>query len=201
MRTKGKVSSWNDEKGYGFIEPIGRGKRIFIHINAFTNRSPRPEVNQIVTYALSTDKQGRPCAEKAALAVDRLSQQTKKSSGLFSIVGASIFLLLVAVAVFTLKAPLVILAVYLVVSLITFIAYALDKSAALKGNRRTPESTLHMLSLFGGLPGALIAQQKLRHKSKKQSFRSAFWLTVIANCGAFVWLLTPKRVDYAAVCT
>lgn len=32
---------------------------------------------------------------------------------------------------------------------------------------RTQESTLHGLSLLGGWPGALIAQQVLRHKSKK----------------------------------
>jgi len=69
--------------------------------------------------------------------------------------------------------------------------YALDKSAAKKGAWRTQESTLHLLSLAGGWPGALIAQQKLRHKSKKQSFRFVFWVTVIMNCSAFFWLFTP----------
>jgi uncharacterized membrane protein YsdA (DUF1294 family) len=48
-----------------------------------------------------------------------------------------------------------------------------------------------LLSLAGGWPGALVAQQKLHHKSKKQSFRLVFWLTVLLNCGAFVWLFTP----------
>ncbi|MEJ1377111.1 MAG: DUF1294 domain-containing protein, partial [Candidatus Sedimenticola sp. (ex Thyasira tokunagai)] len=43
----------------------------------------------------------------------------------------------------------------------------------------------------GGWPGALIAQQKLRHKSKKQPFRVVYWFTVAANCGALVWLLSP----------
>ncbi|MEJ1357969.1 MAG: cold shock domain-containing protein, partial [Candidatus Sedimenticola sp. (ex Thyasira tokunagai)] len=92
MRTKGKISSWNDEKGYGFIEPLGGGKRLFIHIYAFSNRNRRPEVNQIVTYALSTDNKGRPCAVKATLAGDRLARNTKKSSGTLAIAAAIIFL-------------------------------------------------------------------------------------------------------------
>lgn len=48
------------------------------------------------------------------------------------------------------------------------------------------------LSLFGGWPGAKIAQSFLRHKSKKLSFRITYWLTVAANCGALYWLVTPK---------
>ncbi len=30
---KGKITSWNDEKGFGFIRPSGGGKQVFIHIN------------------------------------------------------------------------------------------------------------------------------------------------------------------------
>jgi uncharacterized membrane protein YsdA (DUF1294 family) len=69
--------------------------------------------------------------------------------------------------------------------------YAVDKSAASKGAWRTQESTLHLLALAGGWPGALVAQQKLRHKSRKHAFQSVFWLTVLLNCGAFVWLFSP----------
>lgn len=55
---------------------------------------------------------------------------------------------------------------------------------------RTQESTLHGLSLIGGWPGALIAQQSLRHKTRKEEFRFVFWLTVVINIGVFVWLFT-----------
>lgn len=191
MRTKGRISFWDDEKGYGFIEPIGGGNRVFIHIKAFANRSRRPEKNQVLTFVLSTDKQGRTCAVKAKLKGDHSSQNIKKSRGVLSIAGATVFLLSVAIAVITTKVPFFIFATYLTVSLITFIAYAIDKSAARSGNWRTSESTLHMLSLLGGWPGALVAQQKLRHKSIKQPFRAVFWLTVAVNCGVFLWLLTP----------
>jgi uncharacterized membrane protein YsdA (DUF1294 family) len=77
---------------------------------------------------------------------------------------------------------------YVIISLLTFIIYAKDKSAAKNGSWRTPESTLHLLSLLGGWPGALIAQQTLRHKFKKESFRSVFWTTAFLNCGVFALL-------------
>jgi uncharacterized membrane protein YsdA (DUF1294 family) len=87
--------------------------------------------------------------------------------------------------------PPAILLIYLAASAVTFIAYAIDKSAARKGGWRTKEGTLHLLALVGGWPGALVAQSVLRHKSRKQPFRVIFWLTVILNCAALAWLLTP----------
>jgi len=79
---------------------------------------------------------------------------------------------------------------YLVMSLLTFILYAVDKSAAKRGAWRTQESTLHLFSLAGGWPGAMIAQKTLRHKSIKQPFRAVFWVTVLLNVGVLIWLHT-----------
>ncbi len=76
--------------------------------------------------------------------------------------------------------PLV-LEVYIGLSLLAFLAYSLDKSAAINGRRRTPEKTMHLLGLAGGWPGALLAQQLLRHKCSKGSFVAVFWITVEAN--------------------
>ena len=197
MRIKGKVTSWNDEKGFGFVEPCSGGKKVFIHIKALSNRGRRPEIGRLVTYTLSTDKQGRPCAVKATLAGDRLPQKTKPQSSSLSVIVAAIFLVIVGISVLTAKIPPLILALYFVASLLTFFMYAVDKSAAQKGAWRTKESTLHMLSLVGGWPGALVAQQKLRHKSKKQSFRLVFWVTVWLNCGALAWLFTPTGASAA----
>ena len=191
MRAKGKITSWNDEKGFGFIMPLVGGKRIFVHISAFRNRNRRPEINQVVTYAVSSDTQGRPCAVQATLAGDRLSQDKKRTNGLLPVIGAANFLFLVFMAVLTSKAPTTILTIYMVVSLVTYVVYAMDKSAAKKGDWRTQENTLHLLSLLGGWPGAVVAQRRLRHKSKKESFRAIFWMTVFLNCGLFAWLLTP----------
>jgi uncharacterized membrane protein YsdA (DUF1294 family)/cold shock CspA family protein len=196
MRAKGKLTSWNDEKGFGFITPSTGGKQVFVHIKAFGNRNRRPEINQVVTYALSADKQGRPCAINATLAGDRLKETTERSTIPTLIIVAILFLVIVAVSVLVTRIHPLVLAIYISLSLFTFIIYAADKSAAKKGAWRTRENTLHLLSLAGGWPGALIAQQKLRHKSKKQSFQAVFWLTVLLNCGVFVWFLTPKGNNF-----
>jgi uncharacterized membrane protein YsdA (DUF1294 family)/cold shock CspA family protein len=191
MRTKGKMTNWNDDKGFGFVTPRSGGNQVFVHITAFSNRKRRPELNELVTYALSADKHGRPCAVNATLPGDRLPKKTKRKNASLSPVGAALFLVIVGVSVLTAKIPAFIFALYMVASLLTFIMYAVDKSSAKKGSRRTQESTLHLLSIAGGWPGALVAQQKLHHKTRKQSFRLVFWLTVLLNCGAFVWLFTP----------
>lgn len=170
MQFKGKITSWNDEKGFGFVEPCNGGKKVFLHIKALTHRGQLPKIGQLVTYSLSSDKQGRPCAVKANLAGVRTPQKTKSSGSSLSIIVAAIFLIIVGLSALTAKIPTQILGLYSVVSLLTFFIYALDKSAAKKGAWRTQESTLHMLSLAGGWPGALVAQQKLRHKSKNSLF-------------------------------
>jgi uncharacterized membrane protein YsdA (DUF1294 family) len=99
-----------------------------------------------------------------------------------------LFILLYATATFAWHLTPLAGAAYLAMSLACFIVYALDKSAARKGERRTPESTLLILGLFGGWPGAVLAQQWLRHKTVKQPFRQLFWFTIVANVAAFLWL-------------
>jgi len=76
------------------------------------------------------------------------------------------------------------LALYYGASIITYVVYARDKTAAQNAGRRTPEYTLHLMSLVGGWPGALIAQVHLRHKTRKPSFMIGYWFTVIVNCMA-----------------
>ena len=190
MRTKGKITSWNEDKGWGFVVPLTGGKQVFIHMTAFSNRDRRPELGQVVTYSVSTDKQGRPCAANATLAGDRLREQKKKSNGTTTIAIAAIFIAIVGAAVLVEKLPLIVFVLYLALSILTYWAYALDKTAAKKGAWRTQESTLHLFALAGGWPGTLLAQQRLRHKSKKESFRFVFWVTVLINLGAALWLLS-----------
>lgn len=102
------------------------------------------------------------------------------------------FFALVALLAFMGKIPVVFLSGYLVASLITFLAYAWDKSAAQRHAWRVQESTLHLLALLGGWPGALLAQEKLRHKTQKEPFRRIFWVTVALNCIALGLLMTPQ---------
>lgn len=85
---------------------------------------------------------------------------------------------------------MLILLIFVGMSIATYLIYWLDKSAARKGYWRTPEITLHFLAVVGGWPGALIAQQTLRHKTQKQPFRWVFWLTVLVNIAVVIGLFT-----------
>ena len=80
-----------------------------------------------------------------------------------------------------------------IMSLVAFVAYGIDKKRAQTAGRRIPERTLHLLALLGGWPGAWIAQRLFHHKTRKLSFRVAFWLVValhLALAGAAAYLLT-----------
>jgi len=114
---------------------------------------------------------------------------SEKGRELLAIGGAMLFLSVICGLAARHIVPLAVPAVYVIASVAAGIAYGLDKSAARRGTWRTPEKTLHVLALLGGWPGALVAQRIFRHKSRKVSFRLAFWATVALNCGALAWLL------------
>jgi uncharacterized membrane protein YsdA (DUF1294 family)/cold shock CspA family protein len=195
MRTQGKITHWNEEKGYGFIVPSSGAKQVFVHIRAFKNRQKPPQLNQLVSFAMSTDKQGRPCAVRVTRAGEKSPREIKRNDGMLMILMAVCFIVIVGVSVLVTDMPVHVLIVYMAASLLAYVVYAMDKSAAQRNAWRTKESTLHLLSLLGGWPGALIAQKMLRHKSRKVEFRIMFWLTVVLNVGFYVWLFTPTGAE------
>jgi len=84
-------------------------------------------------------------------------------------------------------------------SLVTMIVYWIDKRRAVQGSyRRIPESTLHVLGLMGGWPGASIAQEFLRHKTQKTSFRVMFWVTVLLHGLGLTWGLWEVSQRFSA---
>jgi len=192
MRLKGKLIKWNEEKAFGFIAPNGGGEHVFIHKSALSNRKRIPQINDVITFSIAKDKQGRYCADDATFSGEKLKKKEAKSAHQFSIYLSVIFLGLIAVAFFIGYIPKNLALLYFGASIVTFIAYASDKSKAQRNAWRTPESTLHSLALIGGWAGAAIAQQTLRHKSQKREFRNVFWFTVVVNCGALAWLMSAN---------
>lgn len=59
---------------------------------------------------------------------------------------------------------------FIALNLITFITFAWDKHKAKNNQRRISESTLLLLTLFGGTIGAILAMILFRHKTAKTSF-------------------------------
>jgi uncharacterized membrane protein YsdA (DUF1294 family)/cold shock CspA family protein len=191
MRYQGKITSWKDDQGFGFITQNGDGKQVFVHIKSFANQQRRPVENEIVTYELNADAKGRAQAKIVAFVGERVPSATSSRHSNVPLILVAAFFVLVAGSAFSGKLPFAVLGLYFVASAVAFVAYALDKSAARNDQWRTPESTLHLFALVGGWPGALAAQKLLQHKSKKQSFQIVFWATVVLNCGALGWLFSP----------
>ena len=78
-----------------------------------------------------------------------------------------------------------------VLNALTFVLYAVDKSAARRGGRRIPENILHLFALMGGWIGALLAQRLFRHKTGKRAFQFVFLLMALANI-AFLLLMLRR---------
>ena len=76
--------------------------------------------------------------------------------------------------------------VYGVASMGSVIGYWIDKNAAIQKSWRISETVLLLLGLVGGWPGAILAQELFRHKTRKGTFRYLFWMTVAINMAAFV---------------
>lgn len=194
MRYQGRITDWKDKKGFGFITPNGGGPTVFLHIKSFAKRDHRPVGNELVTYELTFDKQNRPQASSVSLVAVRrpIAQSPTARLRFGALLLPTIFSGFVLACVVQSKLHPVVLLVYVVASCLGFLVYAFDKAAAMQGNWRTKESSLHLVSLLGGWPGAMVAQSMFRHKTKKMSFRAVYWLTVLLNCGGVMWLLSPN---------
>jgi uncharacterized membrane protein YsdA (DUF1294 family)/cold shock CspA family protein len=195
VRYQGKITDWNDDKGFGFITPNGGSQRVFLHIKSFSNRQQRPVRNEIVTYELTHDAKERPQASSVAFVGRRATPASPSGRANAPIILTTAFLVFVAGSVFAGKLPIAVVWIYLAASLLAFVAYALDKSAARNEQWRTRESTLHLFALAGGWPGALAAQRLLRHKTSKRSFQFAFWVTVILNCCALAGFFSSPGAE------
>lgn len=86
------------------------------------------------------------------------------------------------------------LAAYAGVSLVSVFLYWSDKRAAEQALQRTPEKLLHMSELLGGWPGALVAQQVLRHKTRKAAYQQLCWLIILGHQLFWLdWVLLDSR--------
>lgn len=188
----GIIPNWNDEKGFGFITPKSGVKTIFTHINDFSKRHKRPIRGLEVEYKLSADSKGRNCAVNVRPLKGRRAGSFVLKQRVLTVVLILCFASILFFLFNSSLIPIEIVYLYAVMSVISIIMYAKDKSAVKLGAWRTSESTLHVISLVGGWPGANIAQSYLRHKLKKNSFKVMYWVTIIVNCGGLWWLITPE---------
>lgn len=191
MKYAGKITDWNDERGFGFIVPNGGGDKVFMHISRLRPRSRRPLVGDSVIYTVVRDDGGRLQADIVKLAAARQSQDLQ----LLRVVIGSVALLSVAIAFGMHKLPLIVAVAYFFFSAVSFFLYMKDKRAAQQDRWRTPENTLHLFDLVGGWPGGIIAQRVFHHKTAKLSFQLGFWFSVIMNLVGVWWLVTSGLAE------
>ncbi|MBA2113451.1 hypothetical protein HOV93_06000 [Planctomycetes bacterium FF15] len=194
MRTQGKITRWDDERGFGFISCNGDEGSVFVHITSFSGTSRRPADGDVVYFEIGKGKNGKSQAERVRFTDE--PKPPKRSTGrlqnrLRPVNFAWLFVCFLIASAYFNRIPWLVVGAYGVMSVATFFVYAWDKGSAQLGKWRTAESTLHWLALVGGWPGGLAAQRLLRHKSSKQQFLSVFWIMVTINVvatGYLVWM-------------
>lgn len=204
---KGRLLRWNERRGFGFIQPFNKGRTVFLHISALKDATHPPQKGDIIYYYSKLDKKNnRIIAYKAFISepkqqsvppippkdTDNGSTRDARTTGKPSspVVNALLISSLPSIGLthfIVTTTNLTPLIVYLVMSWLTFAAYANDKSRAQQDQRRISEKTLHLCELAGGWLGGFIAQQRLRHKTRKKSYQVRFWLIVAFHWA--VWLI------------
>ena len=213
MRKEGTIVRWDETKGFGFIRSGAIAQDVFVHVRDYrssTGEAPRTGL-RVSFEDIHVGGKGpravavRPLAAAAAGAArgeaQRASSPPRKQAARAPTrapdAGARwAFPLMVAYAlalpwlVWQRQLPFWVLPASVLLNLATFFAYWQDKYAAQQRRWRVKEDTLHLFSLAGGWAGAWFAQQALRHKSVKASFRATYWATVVLHCAgvaAYWW--------------
>ncbi|MEZ9835161.1 DUF1294 domain-containing protein [Vibrio breoganii] len=181
---EGQIVEWNDSKGYGFISALNGELKVFIHVTSLKCSNRRPQLNDKVKFDVLEDNKGRMNADNAVI----LNANGFPLTVLFGMT----YLVIACTSIVVFDGEWVLIPLYLMLSIVTYLMFAWDKQAAQNKSWRTRENTLHMLSLAGGWPGALFAQFHLRHKSRKQPFKFILWVTIFMNIAGFVWLFTSS---------
>jgi cold shock CspA family protein len=68
LQTTGRIVSWKDDKGYGFIAADNGTKECFVHISAFGNIPRQPRIGDTVEFQIATSIDGKQKAVNANIA-------------------------------------------------------------------------------------------------------------------------------------
>lgn len=192
-RLDGTLISWNDDKGFGFIRPANGSRNVFVHIRAFASSNGRPQVGDSLEFRLGPGRNGRIQALDVR-GTGLVRPDPPRPAGRGAVFGFVVITLFVGAIILSnslAELHIGVIAVYAAMSAVTFIAYGVDKLRARSGQWRVSEAALLMMGFSGGWPGAIIAQQLFRHKTRKASFRQAFWGSVALNLLVFTVVAAP----------
>lgn len=180
----GFILKWNDDRGFGFIQPEGGAETVFVHISGFGNGGRRPKEGDVVTFRVDHG-QRRSKAVQVRIKGLPLPDTVTVAYGV-GLMWLTIYFLFLF-DLLPLPWPL---AGYLVMSIVTFGFYYADKKRAEARRWRITGTTLHVLEGVGGWPGALLAMAMLRHLTRKTGhIRMLAAISAIHLTGWLVWYL------------
>lgn len=187
VRQQGTIVKWDEAKSFGFIAPDAGGVDVFAHIKSVVG-GRRPLTGDRVFYFPEKDQKGRIRALQIQFETSLPSNPCRAVATTFAAAFVAAHVLAAALGKITPVVPVV----YVMMSAVTFGAYAHDKASSRRAGQRLSENALHGLELCGGWPGALLAQQWLRHKNRKLSYQLLFWSIVSAHIGAWIFVASKK---------
>lgn len=91
QRIDGRLKTWNEEKGFGFIKPLNGGQDVFVHISSYPRRGGKPVVGEALSFevSLNTDQKKkavnvqRPGHTHGISASSRRANSSRRSGGSF----------------------------------------------------------------------------------------------------------------------
>ena len=224
MTKQGTIVRWDATRAFGFIRSGDCAGDVFFHVRDYRGSTPPRAGLAVVFEEIHVGGKGRRAVAVRPLASlgssvavpsasahpqrkenqarserpARKSARSRAPAAGAALIGLLTLCWLVVIgwALWIERLPLWGAGALLALNLLTLWLYAADKNAARAGAWRVSENQLHLLALLGGWPAAWWAQQSLRHKTSKVSFRAAYWLSVVLHCAALIgWLWRgPKMV-------
>ena len=86
----------------------------------------------------------------------------------------------------------------IIINVVTFFIYGLDKSKAKAGQWRIPEAQLIFLAVIGGSVGALAGMKVFHHKTRKPKFKTGVPAILIIQLIIY-FLFSGNEGDYSAL--
>ena len=192
---QGEIVQFDPAKGFGFVKVSGQKENVFIHQSDVDNGVRLRNTMQIEFDLRSTSKGPRAANIKVLGAAPPGSavpstQPARRSNAnpytLYTLVAIAI-VGVISGALFLIFGWFWLLDYLIGINIAAFALYGYDKNAAQNGRLRVPERVLHGVELFGGTPGAFIAQRVFHHKTRKVSYRIVFWLIFAIQAAAVIW--------------
>ena len=130
VRFEGTLTQWNDERGFGHVQPTLGGEPVFVHISAWPKGAGRPQLKQAVSFEVDTGPRGKRARDVQIVQARRARAPSARAVrarwGTASLFALPAFLVVFTAVSVVWRLPMWVAALYALASGVTFIAYAAE---------------------------------------------------------------------------